>query len=90
MKALNSITPSKRAKQLGAHSLKQVAEVFGCTPDNLKAKFKAKPHQFDIIVLGVVEVEKANCEALIKLSSADIEQGKATPVDEFLDSLGGE
>lgn len=57
-----SMTPSKRAKQLGAHSLKQVAEVFGCTPDNLKAKFKVKPHQFDIIVLGVIEVEKGVLE----------------------------
>lgn len=48
------MTPSRRAKELGAKSLKQVAEKFGCTVDNLNAKFKSKPHQFDIIVRGVV------------------------------------
>ena len=50
------MTPSKRAKELGAKSLKQVADLFGCTVDNLNAKFKSKPHQFDIIVLGVVSL----------------------------------
>jgi isocitrate/isopropylmalate dehydrogenase len=50
------MTPSKRAKQLGAKSLKQVADNFGCTVDNLNAKFKSKPHQFDIIVIGVVNL----------------------------------
>lgn len=55
------MTPSKRAKELGAKSLKQVADSFGCTVDNLNAKFKSKPHQFDIIVIGVVnEPNKIN------------------------------
>ena len=50
------MTPAKRAKELGAKSLKQTADSFGCTVDNLNAKFKSKPHQFDIIVLGVVSL----------------------------------
>lgn len=50
-------TPDKRAKQLGAESLKRVAEVFGCTVQNLRHKHKHKPHQFDIIVLGVVNID---------------------------------
>lgn len=50
------MTPAKRAKELGAKSLKQVADTFGCTVDNLNAKFKSKPNQFDIIVLGVVSL----------------------------------
>lgn len=48
------MTYSQRAKQLGAKSLKQVADEFGCTPQNLNLKFRSKPRQFDIIVLGVV------------------------------------
>lgn len=51
------MTPDKRAKQLGAQSLNQVAEVFGCTVQNLRHKHKHKPQQFDIIVLGVVSKE---------------------------------
>jgi len=53
---LLTMTPSKRAKELGAKSLKQIAQEFGCTVDNLNAKFKSKPRQFDIIVLGVVSL----------------------------------
>lgn len=52
------MTPAKRAKQLGAQSLNQVAEAFGCTIQNMSAKFYANPHQFDIIVLGVVIMER--------------------------------
>ena len=52
------MTPAKRAKQLGAKSLKQVADKFGCTVENLHMKFKSKPYQFDIIVRGVVETIK--------------------------------
>lgn len=48
------MTYSQRAKQLGAKSVKQVADEFGCTPENLRLKFKSKPHQFDIIVMGAV------------------------------------
>ncbi len=50
------MTPAKRAKQLGAKSLNQVAENFGCTVQNLSIKFKSNPKQFDIIVLGVVSL----------------------------------
>lgn len=48
------MTPAKRAKDLGAKSLNQIAQEFGCTVQNLSAKFKSNPKQFDIIVLGVV------------------------------------
>lgn len=50
------MTPAKRAKQLGAKSLNQVAKSFGCTVQNLSLKFKSNPNQFDIIVLGVVSL----------------------------------
>lgn len=50
------MTPAKRAKELGAQSLKQVAETFGCTVQNLSAKFKSNSKQFDIIALGVVSL----------------------------------
>lgn len=53
------MTPAKRAKELGANSLNQVAQEFGCTVQNLSAKFKSNPKQFDIIVLGIVELSKA-------------------------------
>ncbi|AUR97553.1 hypothetical protein NVP1240O_53 [Vibrio phage 1.240.O._10N.261.52.F8] len=48
------MTASKQAKALGARSLKQVAEAFGCTVQNLTHKHKANNSQFRIIVLGVV------------------------------------
>lgn len=48
------MTPSKRAKELGAPSLKWVAEQWGCTARNLEIKLKTKPWQFDIIVAGAV------------------------------------
>lgn len=47
-------TPAVRAKELGAKSLKQIADEFGCSVENLGHKFKTKPHQFDIIVQGVL------------------------------------
>lgn len=50
------MTPAKRAKELGAKSLNEVAQEFGCTVQNLSAKFKSNPNQFDIIVLGVVSL----------------------------------
>lgn len=56
------MTPGKRAKQLGAKSLNEVAEAFGCTVQNISAKFYANPHQFDIIVLGVVVMERVKNE----------------------------
>lgn len=51
------MTAAKRAKQLGAKSLKQIAIEYGCTVQNLSAKIKSHPHQFDIIVLGVISKE---------------------------------
>ena len=51
------MTPSKRAKFLGAPSLKMVAECWGCDVSNLHHKFKRNPRQFDIIILGVVAVK---------------------------------
>lgn len=51
----SNMTPAKRAKQLGAKSLKQVAYAYGCTVENMRIKFYKKPHQFEIIVLGVVK-----------------------------------
>ena len=59
------MTPAKRAKQLGAKSLKQVADKFGCTVENLHMKFKSKPYQFDIIVRGVVETIKEENKCVI-------------------------
>lgn len=49
-----NITPAKRAKELGAKSLNQVAHSYGCSIQNLSHKYKTKPNQFDIIVLGVI------------------------------------
>lgn len=55
------MTPSKRAKQLGAKSLVKVAEYYGCKVSNLRHKFYNKPHQFEIIVLGVVTKMEMEC-----------------------------
>jgi hypothetical protein len=53
------ITPAKRAKELGAKSLNQVAHSYGCSIQNLSHKYKTKPNQFDIIVLGAIaSIEK--------------------------------
>ena len=48
------MTASKRAKALGAKSLNQVAEVYGCTPTNLDHMNRNHPCKFEVIVLGVV------------------------------------
>ena len=57
---LAPMTPSKRAKELGAPSLPWVAERWGCTARNLEIKFKSKPEQFNIIVAGTVKLYKGN------------------------------
>ncbi|EOD9553088.1 hypothetical protein ACJ7RV_002204 [Vibrio parahaemolyticus] len=57
------ITAAKRAAQLGAggeRKLGEIAKIFGCTPSNLDAKFKANPKQFDIIVLGCIAYRERN------------------------------
>ncbi len=52
------MTAAKKAKELGAKNLQQVAQVYGCTPQNLSYKYNKEPKQFEIIVLGVVEILK--------------------------------
>lgn len=52
------MTPAKRAKQLGAKSLKQIGEAWGCDVSNLHHKFKGNREQFEIIVIGVVNRNK--------------------------------
>ena len=47
-------------KELGAPSLKWVADRWGCTVRNLEIKFKDKPEQFDIIVSGTVKLYKGD------------------------------
>lgn len=53
-----NLTPAKRAKQLGAKSLKQIAQAWGCDVSNLHHKFKSNREQFEIIVIGVVNRDK--------------------------------
>ena len=48
------MTASKKAKELGAKSLAQVSEVYGCTPQNLSYMYRNSPEKFEIVVLGVV------------------------------------
>lgn len=48
------MTASKKAKELGAKSLAQVSEVYGCTPQNLSYMYRNSPDKFEIVVLGVV------------------------------------
>ena len=53
------MTAAKKAKALGAKSLAQVAEVYGCTPTNLDYMSRNHPVKFEIVVLGVLaKVEK--------------------------------
>ena len=47
-------TAAKKAKALGAKSLAQVAEVYGCTPTNLDYMSRNHPVKFEIVVLGVL------------------------------------
>lgn len=44
--------PANRAKELGAKSLNQIAEIWGTSVQALHYQFKENPHKFDIIVLG--------------------------------------
>lgn len=48
------ITPAKRAKQLGAPSLKIVAEYWGVTVQGISQMFYRNEAKFEIVVLGVV------------------------------------
>ena len=48
------MTAAKKAKALGAKSLAQVAEVYGCTPTNLDHMSRNHPVKFEIVVLGVL------------------------------------
>ncbi len=52
------MTPAKRAKLLGAKSLAEIANTYGCTRRNLELKFYSDPLKFDVIVLGVIEFNK--------------------------------
>jgi hypothetical protein len=54
------VTAAKRAKELGAKSLQQITDAWGCTPQNIRNTFKTRPHQFDIIVLGVLQSQKSD------------------------------
>ncbi len=58
---MKNVTAAQRAAQLGVsgkRKLSEIAEIFGCTRNNLEAKFKSKPEQFDIIVLGCLEYRR--------------------------------
>lgn len=48
-------TPARRAKELGT-TLRQAADIYGCTRQNLEAKFKSNQQQFDIICRGVAAI----------------------------------
>ena len=50
------MTAGKKAKQLGASSLKSVAETYGCTVQNLRHMHINYPVKFEIIVLGVISL----------------------------------
>ena len=56
--AMSKDTPAKRAKQLGAKSLKQIAKAWGCDVSNLHHKFESNREQFEIIVIGVVNRDR--------------------------------
>lgn len=48
------MTPAKRAKQLGAQSLKMVAETWGVTMQGISQMYYRTPDKFEIVVLGCV------------------------------------
>jgi len=48
------MTPAKRAKQLGAPSLKIVAETWGVTMQGISQMYHRTPEKFEIVVLGCV------------------------------------
>ena len=50
------MSASHRAKELGAKSLKQIAEAWGTTTQALSYQHKENPHKFDIIVSGVLNL----------------------------------
>lgn len=51
-------TPAKRAKELGAKSLSQVANHWGTTAQALYYQSRENPKKFEIIVRGVVSLLK--------------------------------
>lgn len=50
------MTAAKRAKELGAKSLQQVADEYGYTVQGMRKMHSDYPHRFDIIVFGVVRL----------------------------------
>lgn len=50
------MTPSQQAKQLGAQSLHQVAEFYGCTTQHLRNMHKRNEIGFKAMVIGCVTV----------------------------------
>jgi len=48
------MTPAKRAKQLGAPSLKMVAEAWGVTMQGISQMYYRTPDKFEIVVLGCI------------------------------------
>lgn len=48
------MTPAKRAKQLGAPSLKMVAETWGVTMQGISQMYYRTPDKFEIVVLGCI------------------------------------
>lgn len=52
------MTPSKRAKQIGATNLKQVAEATKQSTQTLSNWFYDKPELFEIVVIGTIEKAK--------------------------------
>lgn len=73
------MTPSKRAKELGAPSLPWVAEQWGCTARNLESKFKSNPKQFEIIVVGVMSIYHRNALVCDIESVISRHSGHTTP-----------
>ena len=45
-------TASQAAKAAGFTSLKEVADIFGCTTETLRHWHKNKPHKLEIVLIG--------------------------------------
>jgi len=52
------MSASKRAKELGADSLRWVAEAYGCSESALHKSYRDNPGRFDIKVAGCVSLDK--------------------------------
>lgn len=82
------MTPAKRAKQLGAPSLKMVADTWGVTMQGISQMYYRTPDKFEIVVLGCIA--KLSKVQLIMLIAKSVKKTKLHTVTHMYSDATGE